>query len=352
MDDREPALHRALQVRLDATSHRRPPKRELTLGKERLVLGDVAIRSDEDPRVSEVLVERKRHDDLLHSRFDGRLAEQSERLARWRDADPSRWTLLVVEGHPPDGHPRAGFFVKLLLAEALRSHATPRSALVRTAGVDETAAIVCTAVKTIREHLGPADASVEDGGGDPGITVVAPPPRRSAGNIFLRQLCCVPGISADRARRIEATYPGRWPALLAAVDRDPDGTAERLAGIVRHRPAARCLVDELRRATADPITAPSVPSPQPPDDAATTSVAAVHPRRSRRPAVLRGPPRPSRRGRGQASFFLRRDGRTPGRIPRSASSTPDQPPKRPRFFHPHPGSDRGEEGVGVDQTSF
>ena len=66
---------------------------------QRLPLGDIVLSHEE----LVIIVERKRHDDLMKSVYDGRLEEQTHRLEQWRETHgDTGWTVLLVEGaYPP-----------------------------------------------------------------------------------------------------------------------------------------------------------------------------------------------------------------------------------------------------------
>jgi ERCC4-type nuclease len=93
VDDRE---HQLL-VALHATVTTLPPGNGIVLAVERLALGDILLHSDGVA----ILVERKRGDDLMHSRFDGRLQEQGARLRAWQTEQAqtmNAWVVHVIEG--------------------------------------------------------------------------------------------------------------------------------------------------------------------------------------------------------------------------------------------------------------
>ena len=74
-DDRERALYAAFSA-LPV-----PLLENFCTTRERLALGDIHIHD----QTLEIIIERKRVDDLMASLFDGRLVEQSQRLRQWQN---------------------------------------------------------------------------------------------------------------------------------------------------------------------------------------------------------------------------------------------------------------------------
>lgn len=98
-DDRERALFAAFSALPG------PLLEPFCTSRERLALGDIHIHDE----ALEIIVERKRVDDLMASLFDGRLAEQSQRLRQWQNnrgvidrtlrntnGMDCRWTVLLT----------------------------------------------------------------------------------------------------------------------------------------------------------------------------------------------------------------------------------------------------------------
>lgn len=296
LDDRE----RALSAALEAAIHAHPRGRAaFVLETRRLVLGDVSLRAPDAPD-AEILVERKREDDLMASLFDGRLSEQGARLVAHAAAERARgrrcWIVLLVEGGgrpatsapPPLPSPEARHLLKTLVSLA----ADPAHLCLRAADVIESAAYLLTLWKTL-VLARPSDASA----GDP-----LPPPPRRTGPIYNRQLACVPGMSPARARLVRDLYP-TCVALCAAVQSDAAGVAARLGEALRNRPLGERLVAALLDNPEPPPHAkrprpesPGNPSPRedaPPGEARRRVPRRPAARRSRQPGArdrLPGPP--------------------------------------------------------------
>ena len=84
LDAREPTKFRRL---LEA--------RGLKHDIKQLMTGDVLIWNDEEPEV-QVIIERKRLDDLLSSYYQPRMAEQFERLSN------EKFAVLIITGNLED----------------------------------------------------------------------------------------------------------------------------------------------------------------------------------------------------------------------------------------------------------
>lgn len=92
-DDREETLYQSFQNECASRINTTPP---FTMRRERLVLGDVIVHQE---GLVWATIERKRFDDLVSSRFDGRLAEQTDRLRQWQ-SETGAWVIVIVEGMP------------------------------------------------------------------------------------------------------------------------------------------------------------------------------------------------------------------------------------------------------------
>lgn len=112
----------------------------------------------------------------------------------------------------------------------------PRRLVVRTRDMDESALLLLTLVKTV----GAAAASQRSAD----WVVAPPPPRRCTGSVYLRQLCCVDGVSPARAQTIARSHP-TMPELVDAVRKDPDAVATALGQALRNAPLGRRVVDAL-----------------------------------------------------------------------------------------------------------
>ena len=90
-DDRESTLQGAFEVR----TKERP---DVRIERRRLEMGDVVIGTEQAPVA--VIVERKEVTDLMNSLFDGRLAEQCDRMSRWQSEPGNHevWVVLIIEG--------------------------------------------------------------------------------------------------------------------------------------------------------------------------------------------------------------------------------------------------------------
>ena len=108
-----------------------------------LALGDVMLQPDAEQEGPCILVERKRHDDLMNSLFDGRLDEQTSRLEHWRSEDPDqRWVVLLIEeggGCRATTTREVRHFLKVLLQRTLEARL-----VLRTLSLRETALLLLT----------------------------------------------------------------------------------------------------------------------------------------------------------------------------------------------------------------
>jgi hypothetical protein len=239
-DVRERALFAAFQARLAARGGAGAAAFAARL--EPLPMSDVYIEPADPAAPGPVIaVERKGVTDLMASYFDGRLAEQCARMGEWQRAAPdgARWVVVVVEGAPSaatfaaDGasgrqtpEQRYRHAVKVALQLALDKHRPEAGRLVvRTASLDETAALLMTLRKTIAAWTAGGGAA---GGAGLGATAL---PKRTHAAPLVRHLGCTLGVSAARAQRAAAVWP-HAAALVDAMRADPPGTAARLAALV------------------------------------------------------------------------------------------------------------------------
>ena len=216
-DDREDLVYQSFVDECNA----RGGSDAFTIKKERLVLGDIVIHRDGKVWAT---VERKWYDDLVSSRFDGRLAEQTNRLRAWQ-TETGAWVVLVIEGTPdasgaafhaaPDPLSRYRMFVKTYMqcvCELPTGATHPTQCIVlRSRDHQETAALLHTMPRTLSLDVGSPNS----------IGTMAP--RRSTGDPFVNQLCCTVGVSAQRARRVRQHFASP-AALCTAWAQDGWGT--------------------------------------------------------------------------------------------------------------------------------
>lgn len=230
LDDREAALHRAVTER---AAGRDDVAVQDT--RERLDLGDALIVGD----AATIVVERKAVADLMSSLYDGRLAEQGERLRTWQAEQPpgAAYVVLVVEGAPSAGlaPERYRHFVKTHLQLVLASSPADGRMVLRTESVGETAALLLTLHKTIVQG-GVAAAA--------GVVMCGAMPRKQHSAVIVRQLSCTQGMSVQRARRVQAEFPSLRLLCEAMRDR-PQDTLTHLAALVGSGCVARRLWTDL-----------------------------------------------------------------------------------------------------------
>lgn len=185
----------------------------------------------------------------MNSLFDGRLAEQGHRMQQWQreqsehNTQISVWVIVIVEQGPQKMEGvRHRHCLKTILRLTLEASKHPRHLVLRTNGMQETALLLLTLTRTIREH------SVRDGRMTTGCAetqwVVSAPPRRTCGDVYLRQLCCVPGVSPNRAQCIRHLYPD-MQSLCAALATCPEQVASNIGKAVRNIPLGRRFVTLL-----------------------------------------------------------------------------------------------------------
>ena len=233
IDDREAALSRAVQERLESRPNPliQVETRRLDMGPGchcvSVTLGwcDVLIRTEETGSV--IIVERKQVLDLMSSLFDGRLAEQGTRMRQWQNEQTpgTVWLVWIIEGMASTttfraADPDARFrhvqnpytcaymvsvsFVKTHVQIALDTNAADQRLLLRTCSTDETASVLMTLNKTIHEvkckggGCSPVTASLPRKSGN--RIVLAPTKRNTlfTGDVFCLQLCSTRGVSRPR----------------------------------------------------------------------------------------------------------------------------------------------------------
>ena len=215
-----------------------------------LPLGDIMVKD----ATTVILVERKTHEDLMSSLFDGRLEEQVARLEEWAsEEEEGRWVVLLVEGG--GGRPtgpvvvsRLRHFIKVVLQQTLRASSRRRHLVLRTADLRETVLLLLTLHKTILSTTATPPGASNN-------VMLRLPSRmsctRSPTDVYLRQLCCIPGVSPARARNIQKLFP-HWRALVEATGGGGGAAVlSSLARAIRSRPAAQRLVDLVVLTTAD-----------------------------------------------------------------------------------------------------
>ena len=233
-DDREDTLHRAFTTECAA---RRPTPAVVRM--ERLVLGDILIYQTGSLWAA---IERKRFDDLVSSRFDGRLVEQTVRLRQWQ-RETGVWVIVIVEGMPdasgrafrdaPEPLTRYRLFLKTYVqcvCELPVGSACPdRCMVLRTRDVHETAALLHTLPRTL-----PGSSTAV------ATTAIVGPRRRSNGDPFVNQLCCTTGVSVARAVRVRGCFASPV-ALCDAWKRDVEGTRGLIGRLLGSKKVAERL---------------------------------------------------------------------------------------------------------------
>lgn len=231
VDDRETGLFASLTTILAERES------DIRATKERLPLADVHIVGD-----IEVLVERKRTDDFMASFFDGRLAEQEQRLAEARVV-PGVWTVVIVEGvasaatflRTDQPLNRYRLFLKTYVQESMRS-GVPQNLLLRTTCTEETAHVLLTLHRTLLGRVAPEI------------------PRRYGGrrrpDVFVAQLCCTQGVSSRRAQQLRTRFSNMAALVAGLNDVGARGIAPLVGGMAV---AKRLYADILQRSDDDSV---------------------------------------------------------------------------------------------------
>ena len=328
LDDRESALCDALGALVADPANVRvhPPRR--------MVLGDAHLAADG----LEILVERKRQDDLMSSLFDGRLRDQYDRLHAWQrgahagdpppPAPEQRWVVVVIEGECPSpaAHARYShrFHLKTMLTCHVEALAHPRSFAMRTHDVHETALLLLTLHKTVA-----GCGALLEGHGEPAGRWAPPPAAPRGADVFRRQLCCVPGVSHTRAARIQTDLFPTMLDLARAVERDGEvAIGARIGQAIGSRSAGRALVRAL-------VTAPSSGRGAPADDAPNASLPRKRARTTAPQADHAGGPRRAGRRAAPAGAREARPLRRVCRAVRAAGAPRPRAPGDP----PHDGEE-------------
>jgi ERCC4-type nuclease len=250
-DDREDKLHRTF---IDECATRKSPN-PTGIRCERLVLGDIIIYQK---GVIWAVIERKRFDDLISSRFDGRLAEQTIRLRQWQ-TETGVWLIVIIEGMPDASgksfrvasEPLTRYrlflktYIQCLCDLPVGAPHPDHCLVIRTRDMCETAATLHTLPRTLQ---GPSEHSVN------AINLVTGPHRRSNGDPFVNQLCCTVGVSVTRAMRVRECFSN--PSVLCdAWRRDTEGTRVLIAGLLGSKKVAERVEHDWTGNTPAPATA-------------------------------------------------------------------------------------------------
>ena len=144
-----------------------------------LAVGDIVCSYEDN---TEWVMERKTAEDLANSIIDGRWADQNARLM----TSGYRYVFFVVEGDlssTPLPH-------ETLLAACLNAELRIDSHLIRTACIEETAMVI----KQLAEKLPDGPPAIPSG--------LQPKSKRQRDEetVWIRQLMCIPSISANIAR--------------------------------------------------------------------------------------------------------------------------------------------------------
>ena len=181
--------------------------------RKRLSVGDIHIQIGTN---HECIIERKRVDDLLHSVYDGRLAQQIQNMRDWRHTNAAfRHIVLIIEGDYKlidalPCHDSAGGKTQV---QRTLVHMSLQSDLhtIQTSNVQETVDIVsllaCVFEKQDKHNYTPMCLDV---------TLKR---RRSRSKIgFGDLLCCIPGISLKRAEKIRSVFGSMMDLCVAMAE--------------------------------------------------------------------------------------------------------------------------------------
>jgi hypothetical protein len=237
---------------------------------ERLPMGDVILEpppADGGPRV---VVERKVLTDLVASVFDGRLAEQHQRLLAYQaeaaavTGAPPVWIVLLVEGTltpatfvASAGADGADARYRLCVGTQLRLAASMdaghRRLFLRTSGEDESAVLLLSLYR----------ACTGIGGGDGGNGPLPPLPGRSVrGSAFVRQLTATAGVSVRRARCVETRFTNLY-GLTRAITEDAAAAEDRTVALLRAAlGGGKVVADRLMTDLGLAAFIPTVPAPR------------------------------------------------------------------------------------------
>lgn len=228
-----------------------------------LEVGDIAIEDD----ILRLVVERKRADDLLSSVSDGRLGTQWSQW--WSMMTPSSsnekkhivGALVIEEGldrlqaycraTDRDREITHRSFLRTWLQTKLTS--PPGFFVLRTDGPVETARVT----RMLFDILLKRKKNIQDNNNDGSVPSVPwcvdtdrllyqppPPPRgftrSSPGCTYIRQLCCIKGVSVKRAMQITAIFPS-MSLLCAALTDNPDDTEAMLSACLKSKVAGKAI---------------------------------------------------------------------------------------------------------------
>jgi ERCC4-type nuclease len=242
-DDREGLLYNAFVEECTA----RTGSNAFAIKQERLILGDIVIHRD---GAAWATVERKRYDDLVSSRFDGRLSEQTTRLREWQ-SKTGAWMVLMIEGTPdaagmafhgaPDPLSRYRLFLKTYMQCVCElsddvAHRM-RCIVLRSRDHLESAALLHTMPRTLSLDVGSP------------ISITHLAPRRSKGDPFVNQLCCTVGVSPQRAHRLREKFASP-AALCTAWMQDTLGTRALITQLLGSRKVSERLEYDWTGTTA------------------------------------------------------------------------------------------------------
>lgn len=211
IDDRETSL---LGVALPAKAIR-------TVVRERLTLGDILLK-DAASGTAQVLMERKRMDDLLASSKTGHLMEQMERM----DACNLE-TWLIVERHPEGLADDQRHHVFSWLIETL-TRPNNHVRVMQTNSVTDTWLFVQQRASMLARTTAVARLSHWQ------------PAKRRHLSVYVKALLAIPGISWKRAEHIKAMYPTML-TLANAIKTEPSVAHARLSKLIGKAAAKQVL---------------------------------------------------------------------------------------------------------------
>lgn len=158
--------------------------------------------------------------------------------------------VILIEALPSEAH-QSGYGdaqrteqrhrLKTILQLALEATERTRTLVLQTSGLIESALLLLTLDRTIEQFTKVSSATQGCIGDAPPIP---PPPRRSCGDVYLRQLCCVSGISPTRAQCIRGCYP-TMGLLCTALAADPNEVAVGVGRLIRNAPLGRRFVASM-----------------------------------------------------------------------------------------------------------
>ena len=184
---------------------------------EQLEVGDIIFRMSSGDKKKICFIERKTNGDYAASITDGRLKNQSLRIAQLRKENPDIIIIYLIEGPflNKDHRFPNGITRDSLYSSIINKVVRDRYIIYRTANPTDTALFVGKLYDKLPEHINPLKGENKDERLEYLKTIkLSKKENMTPENCYLCQLSQIPGVSIDMANLVAKLYPSLRDLIL------------------------------------------------------------------------------------------------------------------------------------------